>query len=88
MKKRNVYEVEDKLCKVWKALLIMGGVLTLLIAIAQLLEITILVYTGLIAATLMLIVAVITFPIASWVEKEKQKLKDTESCFETYNRFE
>lgn len=88
MKKRNVYDVEDKLCKIWKTLLIVGGVLTLLNVIAQLLEITILVYAGLIAATLMFIVAVITFPIASWVEKEKQKLKDTESCFEMYNRFE
>lgn len=88
MKKRNVYEVEDKLCKVWKALFIMGGVLIPLNFAAQLLEIRILMYVGLIAAILMFVVAVILFPIASWVEKEKQKLKDTENCFEMYNRFE
>lgn len=88
MKKRNVYNVEDKLCKVWKALLIIGGILIIPIAVVQLFRIEILIYPLLIAAMLLFIVAVITFPIACWCEKEKQKLKDTENCFETYNRFE
>lgn len=89
MKKRNVYKIDENLKTLYKVLIaVLVIVLILLLIFGITTQKAIVLYIALGIITTEFIVAMITFPILCWVEKQKQDLRDTENCFETYNRFE
>ena len=88
MKKINVYKVDENLKTLYKVLIaILVIVLIPLLIWGVAIQKAILLYIALGIITTAFIVAMITFPVLCWVEKKKQDLRDTENCFETYNRF-
>jgi len=89
MKNPDVYKLEDKLKMLYKVLLVVAGVVTIpLIIFGIITQKALFLYIALAVIVIEFVIAIISFPIACWVELQKQKLRDTEKVFQTFNRFE